>query len=414
MNTLEEVFDLSIETLVYGGDGLGHLPDGRAVFVPFTLPGELVSVRIREEKGNFVRADVKEVVHASSLRVEPKCKHFGKCGGCQYQHMDNRDQVNFKKAIFLEQLQRLGKIQIGEVRAEPGLSPAWQYRNTLQFHLSPRGKVGFQRAGSNEVVEIEECHLPCSELNEIWPQLEMDALPGLERIDLRSDSQGQVMLTLHSRNPSPPDFSTDLPISAVHLVQGESVVLAGSESIFMNVMDKTLRVSAGAFFQVNPIATEAMVKAVVEMAQPASGMTVVDAYCGVGLYSAWLAPQVKRCIGIESSPAACRDYAFNLDEFSQVELYEGLAEQVLPLLKVKAEVIIADPPRSGIAARALQAILRMEPQRIVYVSCNPATLARDARVLASKGYVISQCMLVDMFPQTGHVEAVVLMSRVKE
>lgn len=414
MNIHEEIFDLRIESLVYGGDGFGHLPDGRAVFVPFVLPDERVKIQIREEKGNFARADLLDVITASPLRVAPRCTHFGQCGGCQYQHIDNHNQVTFKQAIFLEQLERLGKISNPEVLTASSSAPAWNYRNALQFHLSGQGRPGFQRAGSNEVVEIKECHLPCPELNEIWPRMQMDPLPGLERIDLRCGADGQVLLTLISKSYSLPDFNTDLPISAVHLAHGESVILAGSDSLDMEVMEKTFRVSAGAFFQVNPAVTEVMVRCLFDMVNPSSTMTVLDAYCGVGLFSRFLAPLVKKCVGIESNPTACRDYAHNLDDFHQVELYQGLVEEVLPMMDIKADVIIADPPRSGIGSRALKAMLALSPRKIVYVSCNPATLARDASVLASNGYVISQCRLVDMFPQTGHIEAIVLMSRVIE
>ena len=411
MNAQEEIFDLGIETLVYGGDGLGHLPDGRAVFVPFVLPDELVKVRIREDKGNFVRADLMEVIHHSPLRVEPKCRHFGSCGGCHYQHIANQDQVKFKQAIFIEQLQRLGAITNLDVLTESSPSPAWNYRNSLQFHLSGKGRLGFQRGGSNEVVEINECHLPCPELNEIWPHLQLDALPGLERIDLRCGVDGQALLTFISKNSNLPDFSTDRPISAVHLAHGEGVILAGSDSLNMKVMDKILRVSAGAFFQVNPLVMEAMVRWLIELVNPSCAITVLDAYCGVGLFSAFLAPLVKNCIGIESSPAACRDYAFNLDEFSLLELYQGLVEEVLPLMEIKPDVIVVDPPRSGIERIALEAMLALAPEKIVYGSCNPATLARDAKIILSKGYGLKKSILLDMFPQTYHVESMNLFQR---
>jgi 23S rRNA (uracil1939-C5)-methyltransferase len=405
--------DVEIQSLVYGGDGLGRLPDGRAVFVPFVLPNERVRIRIIEDKPRHARAGLVEVLSPSPHRVQPRCLHFGICGGCQYQHAPYEHQLLIKTDIVREQLQRIGDFKDPPVnRTIPSPAP-YYYRNNMQLHLTFDGKLGYYEARLPRVFAISECHLPEANLNDVWPRLEMEKFPGLERIELRQDAAGEVLLVLESSQPEElPEMELDMPLSVVHLSPAGPIVMAGDDYAVMEVNGRPFYLSAGSFFQVNTPQAENIVQYLLDHLPLRPDSVVMDVYCGVGLFSAFLAPRVGRLIGIESSPSACQDFATNLDEFDNVELYEGAAEEILPKLNVHPDMILVDPPRAGIQKEALDAIVHMNPKNIAYVSCDPATLARDLKRLHRAGYNLLSVQPFDMFPQTAHVETVVLMTKV--
>ena len=402
-------FILTPTALVYGGEALGRLPDGKAVFAPFILPGETGCLRVREEKRGHIKADLVEILEPSPQRVPARCPHFTQCGGCHYQHMPYEMQLVAKAEILRDQLQRLGGLE--EVPLQPILpSPAaFNYRNHIQFHLDHQGKLGFQTAHTNQVIPIAACHLPELALNEIWPQLDIEPLPGLERVSLRLGMDEEIQLILESRDPELFEFSVEeLPLSAVHLSPAGAVVLAGSESVSMEILGRSFQVSAESFFQVNTRMAEAMVQHILEILPLEPSQTLLDLFCGVGLFSAFVAPRVKKLVGIEVSPAACRDFAVNLDEFDNVELYEAPVAQVLKQVSFHPDVILVDPPRSGLDHQTMDALLAQGTNRLAYVSCDPATLARDARRLSAAGYHLAQVTPFDLFPQTYHIESISL------
>ena len=408
METPQELV-LSPSLLVYGGEALGRLPDGRAVFIPFVLPGEKVHVQVVEEKRGHVRAGPVEILEPSPQRITPRCPHFTHCGGCHYQHMPYEMQLSAKADILRDQLQRIGGLQDVPIHpAVPSPEP-FNYRNHIQFHLDPHGKLGFQAARSSQVIPISECHLPEASLNEVWPQLDLEPLPGLERIGLRLGVDEEIQLILESRDPELFEFSVEeLPLSAVHLSPAGAVVLAGSEQLTLEILGRYFLVSAASFFQVNTRVAEAMVRHVLEILPLEPSSTLLDLYCGVGLFSAFLAPKVSRLVGIEISPAACRDFADNLDEYNNVELYEAPVAEVLRQVDFHPHAVLLDPPRSGIDHPALDALLAQQAKELVYISCDPATLARDARRLTAAGYRLLQVTPFDLFPQTYHIESISL------
>ena len=402
---------ITVASLTYGGDALGRLPDGRAVFVPFALPGEKVRLRLVEEKRGHARAELLEVIEASPQRIVPPCAHFGLCGGCHYQQLPYPAQLSAKREILREQLQRIGGLAHPPLQEPVGCAQAFHYRNHIQFHLTPEGKLGYHKSRSNEVLAIQECHLPEPPLDELWRQLDFEALLELERIGLRQGEPGDIQLILESRDPQPPEFSVEeLAISAVHLSQAGALVLAGSEAVVFEVLGRAFRVSAGSFFQVNTAMAAAMVEHVLDYLDTKFSLppeaAILDAYCGVGLFSAFLAERAGRLIGIEASPSATEDFVANLDEFDHVELYESTVEMALAHLRVKPDVIVVDPPRTGIEKGALDHLLTLAAPLLVYVSCDPATLARDARRLAEGGYSLEQITPFDLFPQTYHIESI--------
>lgn len=399
--------EVALTGLVYGGEAMGRLPDGRAVFVPYALPGEKVLIRLTEERPRFARAELVEVLSPADGRVRPRCLHYAKCGGCHYQHLAYEQQAAYKGDILREQLERIGGLRNVPLQLAISCPQPWNYRNHIQFHLTREGSLGYHLGRSEQVFAVQECHLPADTLNEIWPRLEFEPIQGLERIGLRQGIDDDVQLILEASSLEIPEISIEeMPVSAVHLSLGGEVVLAGSAFTFMQVLNRSFRVSAGSFFQVNTLMAAALVEHILEGLELSPSMTLVDVYCGVGLFSAFLAPRVGRLIGIEASPAACEDFVFNLDEFDHVELYEGPDEEVLPALDMHPEIVLVDPPRAGLGRRCLDAILAMRPRKLVYVSCDPATLARDAHRLARGGYTLSKVTPFDLFPQTYHIESI--------
>ncbi len=406
---LGQEITLTPTALVYGGEAIGRLPDGKAVFAPFILPYETGRLRVREEKRGHIKADLVEILEPSPLRIPPRCPHFTQCGGCHYQHMPYEMQLVAKAGILRDQLQRIGGME--EVPLQPIIpSPdAFNYRNHIQFHLDPQGKLGFQAAHSNRVIPIAVCHLPEPALNEIWPQLDIEPLPGLERVSLRLGLDEEIQLILESRDPELFEFSVEeLPLSAVHLSPAGAVVLAGSEFVSVEILGRSFQVSAESFFQINTRMAEAMVQQILEILPLEPSQTLLDLFCGVGLFSAFLAPRVKKLVGIEVSPSACRDFAVNLDEFDNVELYEASVAEVLPQVNFHPDVVLVDPPRSGLDRPAMDGLLAQAASWLAYVSCDPATLARDARRLSAAGYRLAQVTPFDLFPQTYHIESISL------
>lgn len=395
----------------YGGEALGRLEDGRMVFVPFALPGELVRVQLVEEKRGYARARLLEVLEASPERIQPRCAHFGVCGGCHYQHLPYEAQLRAKSAILRDQLERIGGIKhpvVGEMVASP---EPFNYRNHVQFHLTAEGKLGYHLGRSEQVLAIQECHLPEPVLNQVWPLLDFEALAEIGRVSLRLGAGDDVQLVLESDDPQPPELNVeDLPLSVVHLSRGEALVLAGSASLTLEVRGRPFLVSAGSFFQTNTILAGAMVTHILALLdeQGALGQdkTVMDVYAGVGLFSAFMASLVGRLIAIEESPSAAEDFTVNLDEFDHVELYEAPAQVVLPELDERPAAVVVDPPREGIDRRALDGLIQMRPPLLLYVSCDPSTLARDAQRLQVAGYRLERVTPFDLFPQTYHIESI--------
>jgi 23S rRNA (uracil1939-C5)-methyltransferase len=397
---------VTLSDLVYGGDALGRLEDGRAVFVPFALPGEKVRIKILEEKPRHVLAELEEVLVPSELRIAPRCRHFGVCGGCHYQHMSYESQRTFKTKILVDQLLRIGKLENVPILPMNPSTNEWMYRNYVQFHLSSEGKLGYSKARSNEIVPIVECYLPQPPLDGLWPLLEFEPGSGVERVGLRLGDEDDLQIMLESKSGTMPDFMVEiLGASVTHLMDTSRIVLAGSEYTWIKVKGRLFKVSAGTFFQVNSNVAEKLVDAVLAELPSEKELTILEVYSGAGLFSAFLAEKAEKLVAIESSGYAWDDFSFNLDEFDNVELYEAPAEVVIPLLDIKPDIVLADPPRSGLLRPVLQGILKMRPPCILYISCDPATLARDARYLIEGGYELRAVRPFDMFPQTYHIES---------
>lgn len=405
-------YEITLQKLTYGGDAMGRLPDGRAVFVPFGLPGEHVRLRLTHEKQSFARGELIEILKASPDRIEPKCKHFTQCGGCHYQNLLYNKQLAAKTDILRDQLQRIGKIGNPPVKPMVASPLEWNYRNHMHFHLTEDGKLGYifpLPSGEGRVRAIEECHLPEAGIHNFWRELQFEPNINIERASLRCGQGDELMLVLASETDETPELEIEADISVVHIYEDHPVVIAGRDHLFINILNKDFRVSAASFFQVNVKMAEKMVEYLLTCLPVSMSTNLLDVYCGAGLFSKFLASNYAKAIGIESSPSACEDFGFNLDEFDNVELYEGTAEEILPAFVgqiANLSHMIVDPPRAGIEKQALHAIINIKPQIIAYVSCDPSTLARDAARLIHGGYRLAEVTPFDLFPQTYHIESI--------
>ncbi len=401
---------LTITALSHAAEGIGR-HEGRAIFVPYALPGEIVRVEIVSEKKNFARARLLEIITPAPERISPPCpQHFNvssteACGGCQLQHLAYPAQLAFKQQTVLEQFLRVGGFSAPPVRAIVPAPAPFRYRNHVQFSLTREGQLGFQASGSNAVIPIRECHLLNPALAELFQHVRVESAPELERLTLRGNAD-DALVVFESESDAP-DLELDMAVPAALLrPDGASYTLAERDYLLETVRGREFKISAGSFFQVNGAQAAALVDWVLEALALTGGETVLDVYCGVGLFSAFIAPRAARVIGIESFAPAIADAVDNLDEFENIELYEAAAEDVLPALEVAPDAVVLDPPRAGCAPQVVDALIACGASRIVYVSCDPATLARDAKRLCAGGYTLDWVQPVDMFPQTYHIECV--------
>jgi 23S rRNA (uracil1939-C5)-methyltransferase len=402
--------ELRLTTMAHGGAALGR-HEGRVIFVPYALPGETVRVEIADDKGRYAFARLVEVLEPSPDRVAPPCPYFGQtgCGGCQWQHVDYQAQIRFKAEIVADQLARVGGVTDPTVRPTIPDRSGWAYRNHAQFHLAPDGRLGFQATASNDTIAIDECPILHPLLSALYATLDLDT-EGLLRLSLRVGTEtDDRMLIFEMEDDLPPALKTDDPVSCVILLSdGVHANLIGSNYITEIVAGHTYRISAPSFFQVNTDQAAQLVPQVLEYLDLQGSETVLDAYCGVGLFTAHLAECAGLVIGIEEAPAAVDDLMENTDDQDNVEIVEGRVEDALPDLDIPLDAAVVDPPRAGVDRFALDALVERRPARIDYVSCDPATLARDAKRLTRSGYQLVEVQPVDMFPQTCHVESVAL------
>lgn len=399
--------------MAHGGDALGRY-EGKVIFVPYAIPGEEALVEIVEDKGSYARAQLIEILSPSPHRVAPPCPHFGpgKCGGCQWQHIAYQAQLEFKAAVVRDQLARIGHVPDVSVKCTiPSASP-WHYRNHVQFAVSDDGQLGFVATNGRRVQTIEVCYLLHPFLEELFAALDLE-LPGLVRLSLRAGvNTGDQIMIFETHDDEPPVLESDLPVSCVLLLSdGTPVDLIGNNYITEVVAGRRFRISATSFFQVNTAAAEELVRVVSEYLAPTGDETLLDAYCGVGTFALSLADKVGYVIGIEEDAGAVAHARLNAVELADAEFIEGSVEAFLPQLDRRIDLAVLDPPRQGCKPEALTALIELAPRRIVYVSCDPATLARDARRLADGGYQLVEVQPVDMFPQTYHIESVALFGR---
>ncbi len=441
---------LTIEKLIYGGDGLARLPAespsnkdrgrGKAVFVPFVLAGEKVEAALTEEKLGFARAHAGTIVESSPHRVQPACPYYARCGGCHYQHANYEHQLEIKKEILRENLRRIAKLELQcEIQVHP--SPPWNYRNRsrLQVRTRPEFAAGYFKFASHELLPVDECPISSPLINRgiaaLWQAGRSGkAVEGVLEAEFFANSDDtQVLLELlcapeARRAPVrawAEDLCTAMPeiagMVALREVQKgvqEPLVAVGASQLIYKTENAAYRVGDGAFFQTNRFLTGELIKIVTA---GRSGELALDLYAGVGLFSTALACSFRHIISVESSQTAATDLQYNLPVNGKAvrataEQYlsefgdQGRPSDTLPQL-LHPDLIVVDPPRSGLGERVTRLLASANAPRVTYVSCDPSTLARDLVPLAASGYRVEEAHLIDLFPQTFHVESVMQLVR---
>jgi 23S rRNA (uracil1939-C5)-methyltransferase len=424
---------LTIEKLVYGGDGLARLPAdehgrGKTVFVPFVLEEETVDAQITEEKRSFARGRAEEIVQASPHRVKPACPYFGHCGGCQYQHASYVHQLEIKAEILKENLRRIGKIEL-ETDLQIHASPPWNYRNRtrLKIRYVPSFELGYFKFESHELQPVEQCPISSPLINRAIGQLLDLGRSGriaqeVIEVELFADSADEKLLVelycdkdanraaarqcaeeMKSALAEAAGVVVFKSASSAHsFVEPKFVVAAGENKLAYKTARHEYQVSAGAFFQVNRFLIDELIRIVTDGQR---GGSALDLYAGVGLFSAALADSFTQIIAVEASPISAADLAYNSP--ANVEVVRATTEQFLLRRKsLKVDLVILDPPRAGLGEDVVGEFRKLKPERLVYVSCDPATCSRDLVGLLKAGYRIEQAHLIDLFPQTFHLESV--------
>jgi 23S rRNA (uracil1939-C5)-methyltransferase len=431
---------LTIEKLVYGGDGLARLPadehgSGKAVFVPFVLEGERIEASLLEQKRSFARGQAETILQASPHRVEPPCPYFRRCGGCHYQHAAYEHQVEIKAAILKENLRRIAKLEFeGSITIHP--SPPWNYRNRsrLAIRPSPEFALGYYKFGSHELLPVEQCPVSSPLINRalaaFWQMgrdsTVPDGMPEIEFFANAEDTQLRIEASCEPGTPSTPirewagTLRSTLPEIAGIVVfksrpsgvnapgEPKQMAASGAREITYQTNSASYRVSAGAFFQVNRYLINKLVEIVTS---GHSGDTALDLYAGVGLFSTILCRRFAQVIAVEASQTSHADLVHNSPANAKAVRATTADFLRSPGGKLRPDLVVVDPPRSGLGENVVQSLVGLGAHRMTYISCDPATGSRDLAGLLSAGYRIEQVHLVDLFPQTYHLESVFHLAR---
>jgi 23S rRNA (uracil1939-C5)-methyltransferase len=431
---LESYLQLTIEKLVYGGDGLARLPAaehgrGKAVFAPFVLEGEIIEASTLEEKRGFARAQAEMIVRPSPQRVEPQCPYFQRCGGCHYQHASYDQQLEIKASILKENLRRIAKLEMEtELMVHP--SPPWNYRNRarLQVRNSPDFALGYYRFNSHELLPVEQCPISSPLINRsigrLWEAGRAGSAPEeISEIEFFADADDTRLLAAcyckrETSGERAQEIAEQLKLALPEAVgvgmflalrhgairtEANPLALAGAGELIYKTQSASYRVSAGAFFQVNRHLTDTLVRLVTG---GRSGQVALDLYAGVGLFATVLARSFAQVVAVEASPTSFADLKYNLPR--NVKTVQATTEQYLrkEAGRWKPELVVIDPPRSGLGESVVGGLIALGAPQVVYVSCDPATLARDLKALLGSRYRVERAHLVDLFPQTYHLESV--------
>lgn len=406
-----DVVTLDLTAMGHGGLALGRDKRGRAIFVPYGIPGERVRVAVTDDRKKYAHGEITEIVKASPDRVEPPCPHFGPCGGCHFQHMGYEAQLKVKQDVVADQLKRLGGLK--KVRVRPTLPNPSPYAYRADMILSPAGEggLGYWSPALGEVIAIEVCPISDPRLVELLHDIDLD-LPGLRRLTLRIGVDEALLAAIEVDEVEPPELEADFPVSvAIVLPDNTAAALVGDYYTVQAVKGHDFRVSAGCFFYPSPAAAEHVVDAVLRYAALNGTETVVDAFSGVGVLTAFLSSAAAEVIAVEANPDAVADAAVNLEETDNVSLYQGYTEDILPALDARGSVMVVHPPAEGLSREAIRAVKEAAPRRLIYVSSDVATMARDSKQLSRDGFRLVEVQPVDMTPQNFQVDTVSLWQR---
>ena len=386
-----EEFTATIEDVAFMGEGLAR-KDGQPVFVAYTIPGEEVVAETRRKGRRYLEAEVKELLQPSPHRVTPPCPYYEVCSGCQWQHIDYSHQLEIKRKLVTDQLQRVGQFERPPVAPTIGCEEPWGYRNHARFTIGPGGQVGFVNKNSRQFVRIDRCLIMDEGINDILGKIQ-DKCAETTQLSVRygvGTGDWLIQPTMQSM---------------------EITIDTGQTHYEEELLGKRFRVASPSFFQVNTKQAERLVDLALARLNLSGREMLVDAYAGVGTFAVLLASSAKGVIAIEESASAVKDAEVNVAGLPNVRLVQGRTEEVLAQLTETVDAVLLDPPRTGCHEDALRALAEKEVARVVYVSCEPATLARDLRFLCQQGYELLEVQPIDMFPHTYHIEAIATLNR---
>ena len=408
-----------------GGEAVGRA-DGLVCFVRYGLPGEMVEAAITQRRRTWARGAAVEIMRASPVRVAPPCPHFGVCGGCEWQHVAYEAQVSFKTDIVRRQLTQIGKLPNPQVRPCIPCPQAYGYRNHTQVAVAADGAIGYREAGSQRVTPVRACPILDPSVEQLLRDLiqaRVDPPTGLREIHLRAGvTTGERMMVFEMDDDRIEEAARHLaglsaPPGASVVVSGsreDSRVIAGNPRLHERIGNFRYAYSATSFFQVNTVMAGRLVAETMEALALSGGENVLELYCGAGLFTAPISERAGYVLGIESSQRAVNDALDNLQGRANVNVIAADVRAGLldPQVRQRSwQRVVLDPPRAGVDAGALSRIAATGAERLVYVSCDPATLARDAGRLRSYGYTLRYAQPLDLFPQTHHVETVAVFDR---
>ena len=405
--------NLDIRDMAHGGSGLS-LFQGKPVFVPYTLPGESITAEISGERGKVLFARGKQLIAASQDRVAPRCPHFGpgRCWGCQWQHIDYSAQLPLKQDVLADQLSRVGKLP--DATIETALKPIlpapepWAYNHSLSLLRAESGGWGLKRQ-QRGVEQIGECHLAHPDLLELLFELDLDYEPA-QGMTLRRGSDGRLMLIFEISEEEEPQLHTNLPLSVnLILPEREPVNVIGDAHSAYAIGGRHFRATAGVYMRTNIGALAGLAAAAQRIARLQGGEAILDLYAGAGVFSAFMANAASRVTLVESYPPAAGDADCNLADFDHVDVIEGSVENVLADMvqeEARYDIALVDPPRAGLSDEVVTRLRELRIGRIVYVSGNPAALARDSRRLIDSGYRLRELQPIDLAPQTYYIDAI--------
>ena len=398
------VVDVDLHGFAHGGEAVGRLPDGKVCFVPYAIPGERVRVAVVDERRRWARARLLEVLDPSPDRVEPPCPYFGpeRCGGCRLQHIAPARQAQLKQAVVAEQLAHLGGI------ADPPVPETVRvgdlgYRSSARFAVDAQGRLGFRRPGSHAIEPIGVCLL-LSEAAQATRDEAGDGWDGVAEVTVRAGSaEGRGLVVTPGAAALPPLPAGDLPV-ALRDDTGATVALRGDATVVEEVGGARYRVSPGSFFQPGAAGAEALLERVRDAAGVTAGEQVLDLYAGVGLFARALAADRGDVVAIEGDASACDDARANLDGLPARVVCDDVRRALTTV--EAADVVVLDPPRKGAGQGLCRRITELDPRVVVYVSCDPAALARDAKAFVAAGYRLATAVPVDQFAHTAQIETV--------
>ncbi|WP_273325955.1 23S rRNA (uracil(1939)-C(5))-methyltransferase RlmD [Vallitalea guaymasensis] len=445
-----EYYEMVIDDLGINGEGIGKI-NGYTLFVDGALPQEKIKVKVIKTKKNFGFGKLIDILEPSIHRIDPVCDIAKRCGGCQLQHLSYEGQLNYKQKKVQDIIERIGGITDIEVNKVIGMEKPYFYRNKVQFPVGGMGddsvNIGFYAMRSHNIITTDKCYIqqPVNKdiigvvkeymlKNNVKPYNEVTNKGVVRHIVTRvSFHTKEIMVGVvinGNKLPNSDELVSNLrkieDVAGIfisvnkektNVIMGNKIkMLWGKPYITDYIGEVAYNISPLSFYQVNPVQTEKLYSKVLEFADLSGDEIVWDAYCGIGTISLFLAGKSKKVMGVEIVPEAIEDAKKNaeLNDISNTEFYVGKAEEVITGKYnegVRADVIVVDPPRKGCDRELLETIMKMQPEKVVYVSCDPGTMARDVKVLGEGGYRVEEVQPVDMFPQTVHVECVTVLRK---